>query len=63
LGIEETRRRNERRKRPLRKAKIIKLAGELLDGKIASLKIHKKDESIQEERTSPRSAGPKKTKG
>lgn len=45
------------------KAEIIKLASEFLDGKTASLKIHKEDGSIQEERTYPRSADPRKTKG
>lgn len=45
------------------KVEIIKLATEFLDGKTASLKIHKEDGSIQEERTYPRSADPKKTKG
>ena len=45
------------------KAEIIKLVSEFLDGKTASLKIHKEDGSIQEERTYPRSADPKKTKG
>ena len=45
------------------KVEIIKLATEFLDGKTASLKIHKEDGTIQEERTYPRSADPKKTKG
>lgn len=45
------------------KAEIVKLASELLEGKTASLKIHKEDGSIQEERTYPRSADPRKTKG
>lgn len=42
------------------KAEIIKLASEFLEGKTASLKIHKQDGTIQEERTYPRSADPKK---
>jgi hypothetical protein len=45
------------------KAEIIGLAAEFLDGKTASLKIHKEDGTIQEERTYPRSADPTKTKG
>lgn len=45
------------------KVEIIKLATEFLDGKTASLKIHKEDGTIQEERTYPRSADPKKNKG
>ncbi|MBC3301151.1 DUF2188 domain-containing protein [Pseudomonas sp. SWRI18] len=45
------------------KAEIVKLASEFLEGKTASLKIHKEDGSIQEERTYPRSADPRKTKG
>ena len=45
------------------KPEIIKLATEFLDGKTASLKIHKEDGTIQEERTYPRSADPTKTNG
>lgn len=45
------------------KAEIIELASEFLDGKTASLKIHKEDGSIQEESTYPRRADPTKTKG
>jgi hypothetical protein len=45
------------------KAEITKLATEFLDGKTASLKIHKEDGTIQEERTYPRSADPTKSKG
>lgn len=45
------------------KAEIIKVAGEFLDGKTASLKIHKEDGTIQEERTYPRRADPAKSKG
>ena len=44
------------------KAEIIKLASEFLEGKTASLKIHKQDGAIQEEQTYPRSADPKKNK-
>lgn len=45
------------------KAEIIQLATEFLEGKTASLKIHKEDGTIQEERTYPRSADPVKSKG
>ena len=45
------------------KAEITAIASEFLQGKTASLKIHKEDGTIQEERTFPRSADPKKTKG
>lgn len=45
------------------KAEITKLAAEFLDGKTASLKIHKEDGTIQEERTYPRSEDPSKFKG
>ena len=45
------------------KTEIVKVAVEFLDGKTASLKIHKEDGTIQEERTYPRSADPSKSKG
>jgi hypothetical protein len=45
------------------KAEITKMASEFLQGKTASLKIHKEDGTIQEERTFPRAADPRKTKG
>jgi hypothetical protein len=45
------------------KAEIVQLASDFLDGKTASLKIHKEDGTIQEERTYPRSADPVKSKG
>lgn len=45
------------------KADITAVAAEFLDGKTASLKIHKEDGEIQEERTYPRSADPKQSKG
>lgn len=44
-------------------AEIISLATGFLDGKTASVKIHKEDGTIQEERTYPRSADPSKFKG
>ncbi|MFJ5298423.1 DUF2188 domain-containing protein [Pseudomonas sp. NPDC088368] len=45
------------------KAEIIELAAAFLQGKTASLKIHKEDGTIQEERTYPRSADPVKSRG
>ena len=45
------------------KAEITQLSVDFLEGKTASLKIHKEDGTIQEERTYPRSADPTKTKG
>ena len=45
------------------KSEIISMASEFLQGKTASLKIHKEDGTIQEERTFPRSADPVKSKG
>jgi hypothetical protein len=45
------------------KAQMIDIAGEFLQGKTASLKIHKEDGTIQEERTFPRAADPRKSKG
>lgn len=45
------------------KAEIIETASEFLQGKTASLKIHKEDGTFQEERTFPRAADPRKTKG
>ncbi len=45
------------------KAEIVELATAFLADKTASLKIHKEDGTIQEERTYPRSADPAKSKG
>jgi len=45
------------------KAEIMTIAGDFLAGKTASLKVHKEDGTIQEERTYPRSADPTKSKG
>jgi hypothetical protein len=45
------------------KAEIIALSTAFLEGKTASLKIHKEDGTIQEERTYPRSADSVKSKG
>ena len=45
------------------KDELLKITGEFMDGKTASVKIHKKDGVIQEERTYPRAADPRETKG
>ncbi|MBW1245494.1 DUF2188 domain-containing protein [Pseudomonas tolaasii] len=45
------------------KAEITALASEFLEGKRASLRIHKEDGTIQEKRTYPRAADPIKTEG
>lgn len=42
---------------------IIDLAKEFFEGKTASLKIHKADGTVQEERTYPRKADPSKSPG
>jgi hypothetical protein len=42
---------------------IMDLAKAFLEGKTASLKIHKTDGAIQEERTYPRKADPSKSPG
>lgn len=45
------------------KAEIVKATSEFLQGKGGSVKIHKENGQIQEERTYPRSADPKKSPG
>ena len=45
------------------KDEIMQVAAAFLDGKTASLKIHKKDGTLQEERTYPRSADPRRSEG
>jgi hypothetical protein len=42
---------------------IMDLAKEFLEGKTASLKIHKADGTVQEERTYPRKADPVRSPG
>jgi len=42
---------------------IVKLAGELLADKTASVKVHRQDGVIEEERTYPRSADPTSSNG
>lgn len=45
------------------KTDAIDYTREYMDGKTGSVKIHKEDGTIQEERTYPRSADPKRTPG
>ncbi|WP_407072448.1 hypothetical protein [Pseudomonas kuykendallii] len=45
------------------KVKIVKLAGEFLADKTASVKVHRQDGVIEEERTYPRSADPTSSNG
>jgi hypothetical protein len=45
------------------KSEITAIASDFLQDKIASLKIHKEDGTLQEERTFPRSTDPRKSKG
>lgn len=45
------------------KAEITAIASDFLKDKTASLKIHRENGTIQEERTYPRSADPRKSKG
>ncbi len=45
------------------KQELLELTAAYMEGKTASVKIHKEDGTIQEERTYPRSADPRRTKG
>lgn len=45
------------------KDELLEMTGTFMKGKTASVKIHKKDGVIQEERTYPRAADPRETKG
>ncbi|TWD52134.1 DUF2188 domain-containing protein [Pseudomonas sp. SJZ131] len=45
------------------KSELIEMSAAFFKGKTASLKIHKEDGTIQEERTYPRSADPSSSKG
>ncbi len=42
---------------------MLQVTATFLEGKTASVKIHKKDGTIQEERTYPRSADPRRSEG
>lgn len=50
-------------KRAATKQELVSSLDDFFDGKTASVKIHKADGSIEEERTYPRSADPRRTKG
>ncbi|HCA64457.1 DUF2188 domain-containing protein [Stutzerimonas stutzeri] len=45
------------------KDEILQITAAFLEGRTASVKIHKKDGTIQEERTYPRSADPRRSEG
>ena len=50
-------------KRSATKQELVGALSEFFDGKTASVKIHKADGTIEEERTYPRSADPTRSKG
>jgi hypothetical protein len=50
-------------KKATTKQELMNALTDFFDGKTASVKIHKADGSIEEERTYPRSADPRRTKG
>ncbi|AOX08785.1 hypothetical protein D3C76_1535310 [compost metagenome] len=50
-------------KRAATKQELVGSLSDFFEGKTASVKIHKADGSIEEERTYPRSADPRRTKG
>ncbi|KIY41198.1 hypothetical protein TZ03_08400 [Pseudomonas sp. 10-1B] len=50
-------------KRAATKQELLSSLREFFDGKTASVKIHKADGTLEEERTYPRSADPRRTKG
>ncbi|MGE8110596.1 MULTISPECIES: DUF2188 domain-containing protein [Pseudomonas] len=50
-------------KRSSTKQELVGSLSEFFEGKTASVKIHKADGSIEEERTYPRAADPRRTKG
>lgn len=45
------------------KTEMLQVTATYMEGKTASVKIHKKDGTIQEERTYPRSADPRRSEG
>lgn len=49
--------------RAVTKHELVNSLADFFDGNTASVKIHKADGTIEEERTYPRSADPKRTKG
>ena len=50
-------------KRAATKQELVNALREFFEGKTASVKIHKADGTLEEERTYPRSADPRRTKG
>ncbi len=50
-------------KRADTKDELLKLLPGYFEGKTASVKIHRQDGTLEEERTYPRSADPRQTKG
>lgn len=50
-------------KRAATKQELVNMLPDFFEGKTASVKIHKADGTIEEERTYPRSADPRRTKG
>lgn len=50
-------------KRSTTKLELVSSLSEFFEGKTASVKIHKADGTIEEERTYPRSADPRRTEG
>ena len=50
-------------KRAVTKQELVIMLPDFFEGKTASVKIHKADGTIEEERTYPRSADPRRTKG
>ncbi|HDS1733224.1 DUF2188 domain-containing protein [Pseudomonas sp. BP8] len=50
-------------KRAATKLEVVSMLPDFFEGKTASVKIHKADGTIEEERTYPRSADPRRTKG
>lgn len=50
-------------KRAATKQELVSMLPDFFEGKTASVKIHKADGTIEEERTYPRSADPRRTKG
>ncbi|GAB1619885.1 DUF2188 domain-containing protein [Pseudomonas sp. NGC7] len=50
-------------KRAATKQELVSMLPDFFEGKTVSVKIHKADGTIEEERTYPRSADPRRTKG
>lgn len=50
-------------KRASTKEELVSSLADFFDGKTASVKIHKADGTIEEERTYPRSADPRRSEG